>query len=167
MILDLRIDTDTLSPEEMTALLRLPVLTADELRHFAEHYNTTWHEAIAQNRNAPSDILANLKWTTHYTTRMLVACHSNTSSETLDKLSFDGWSTVQENVARNPNTPEATLIRMFFSASDFALQRSILDNPSLTLDGLMEISKGDLLPKTRAIVDQEIEQRGLLGMLAE
>lgn len=167
MILNLRIDTDTLSPEEMAAVLRLPVLTEDELRHFADPYTQAYSGSIAQNKNAPPDVLDKLRWSFDQHTRMYVATHPNTSKETLEYLSGDGWEGVRERVARHPNTPEATLVRMFFDAKELARQRSILDNPSLTLEGLSEISKGEMLPKIRAIVDREIERRGVLGLLTE
>jgi hypothetical protein len=94
---------------------------------------------IAENPNAPVEILTRLSGDEDSGVRIAVAENPKTPVETLTRLSGDEDSGVRIAVAENPKTPTETLTRLS-GDEDFAVRMAVAENPKTPTETLTRLS---------------------------
>ncbi|MDC0833850.1 hypothetical protein POG22_12650 [Geitlerinema sp. CS-897] len=118
-------------------ILRNPNTPSDVLMDFFEELlrnSETLRQQLDRDRllrKFPPNLLAAIAKHPDCTIRYRVACHPNTSSETLTQLAKDSYLPTVRTVAKHPNTPAKALERLS-QRKDFTTRYNTLTNPNLS-----------------------------------
>ncbi|WP_144053721.1 hypothetical protein [Baaleninema simplex] len=118
-------------------ILRNPNTPSDVLMDFFEELlrnSETLRQQLDRDRllrKFPPNLLAAIAKHPDCTIRYRVACHPNTSSETLTQLAKDSYLPTVRTVAKHPNTPAKVLERLS-QRKDFTTRYNTLNNLNLS-----------------------------------